>query len=129
MADASESLADLAPEQKVKGTSRKRKLDKQDTEKQVEKLIRDNFKSWSSAKLDGTVLGGLTLRQRLADDKRKNRRGEQSMGATFYKELKLLYAGADAPALQLHVKDSKQCVRLGLVAALKDATAAYPSRD
>lgn len=72
----------------------------------VQKILVDNFRSFSDAEIDGIQHEGLTLRQRLERD-RQAKQSESSvcMGARYYRELKALYSSSMNPSKQMGVTD------------------------
>lgn len=107
-----------------------RELKRQPTDVQVERAIRDNFKGWSAAAIDGRVVEGLTLRARLARDKRlaRDEPGKHPpMGKLYFQRLRQMYGG-EADMERLCVKDNSQPVGEKLREALHKARGGNPQR-
>lgn len=72
-------------------------------EASVDKLMKDNFKGWSSHQVDGITRDGLTLRQTLLRDKERYNRGEITMGKNYYTMLRSKFEDLESPAKMLKV--------------------------
>ena len=68
-------------------------------EAQVAKSIKDNFKGFGPAEVDGTAISGITLRDQIRMDKQANAvvPGSITMGRKYYADLRLMYAGGENP--------------------------------
>ena len=96
-----------------------RPLKKRNTEEQVNRALKDNFKEFSSAEIDSVEIDGLTLRQRLAQDKRLARNHpEMNLGCNYYKMLKDKYRSSDSVMKQLEVQNHTEIIDQQLRKAL-----------
>ena len=86
----------------------KKQLRRQNTEQQVTKAIKDNCRVLTATETDGTIVDGLTLRERLIHDKRAVRLGTSSetFGRKYYEDLRATYSGSDSIEKQLICGDS-----------------------
>jgi len=118
-ASSGPSLYDKATDGKDSGP-RRRTLTRKSTDEFVEKSLYDNFRSFSSTEVDGNVVAGRTLRQRLLEDKRKNRDAPKAhpMGHKYYRELREEYASHETAVKRLVVQDPSQVVNAGLLKAM-----------
>lgn len=110
--------------------SQPRRLSRKTTEEQVEKSLYDNFRTFTSTEIDGTVVEGSTLRQRLAADKRLNRQDPKKypMGQKYYFRLRTMYASTDHASARLVVKDSAEVVSPGLLKGMMHARGKQANR-
>ena len=96
-----------------------RPLKKRNTEDQVNRSLKDNFKEFSSAEIDSVEIDGMTLRQRLAHDKRLARKNpEMNLGCNYYKMRKDKYRSSDSVMKQLEVKNQSEIIDQQLRRAL-----------
>ena len=99
--------------------TKSRKLQKRDTETQVSKAIKDNFGNFSDQNTDVLLHEGMTLRERLLHDKRRQKAGEDViMGSFYYSNLRKLYGGSSSVASLLKVKNKDEPIRATLHAAI-----------
>ena len=96
----------------------KRKAPRRDLDAMVEKMLKDNFRGWSSQQIDCSPIGGLTLRQVLVRDKELCVRGQLKMGKNYYQALRAKFESAAAPSRQLTVRDAEEPVNTKLRSAL-----------
>jgi hypothetical protein len=95
-------MEDFDVEKAAKAT-KKRKLApnhiESNVEAQVAKSIKDNFRGFGPAEVDGTAIDGVTLRDQIRMDKATNAvtPGSITMGRKYYADLRLKYAGGDNP--------------------------------
>ena len=84
-----------------KATKKRKVLHKAESnvEAQVAKSIKDNFKGFGPAEVDGTAIAGITLRDQIRMDKIANvtKPGSVIMGRKYYSDLRVMYAGGDNP--------------------------------
>jgi hypothetical protein len=123
-AEGGETLIEAAHKKAMKET-KARPLKKRNTEEQVNRCLKDNFKEFSSQEIDSIEIDGLTLRQRLARDKRLSRKNpDMSMGSNYYRMLKDKYRSSDSVVKKLEVTNQSDLIspelRTALV-ALKNA--------
>jgi hypothetical protein len=123
-AGSGEKLLEAAHKKAMKET-KARPLKKRNTEEQVNRCLKDNFKDFSSQEIDSIEIDGLTLRQRLARDKRESRKNkEMHMGSNYYRMLKDKYRSSDSVVKKLEVENQHELLspelRTALV-ALKNA--------
>lgn len=88
----------------------------------INKCLVDNFRTATKYQVEMLVVDGLTLRQRLERDKAtaaRNKTGGQGFGASYYRNLRQMYASETAPETQLVVKRPGDVVTEELTAALK----------
>ena len=106
-----------------------RKKPSPDIATQVRKALTDNFRGMSSEELDGVLRDGLTLRQRLQQDKRQNAEtpGSVQFGKLYYSELRALYSGSDKIEQKL-VADKSLVVRPELLDVAARALRHPPQR-
>lgn len=107
------------PKGKKKGATLMEDIELQETEKaavkrrrtrsfdeQVSKAISDNCKGMSEAQVNVNLIDGLSLRDRVADAKRRQQNGESiTLGKSFYSNLREMYGGNGSPAQQMRIKD------------------------
>ena len=88
----------------------------------VSKTIRDNFKGWSSVAIDGTLRKGLSFRDMLVRDYQKHLADPATfpMGSSYYASIKELCKAADPTAKKFVIKNLKDTVSEGLMAAMKE---------
>lgn len=78
-------------------------------EAQVTKALYDNFKGMSEAEINLNLIDGMSLRDRVADAKRRQQQGETvSMGKSFYTALREQYSGEMSASSQLKVRDDQE---------------------
>ena len=127
---SSASLLDraLASEPAAK---KRRTLAKQDTDAAVTKSLADNFKNFSATQIDATMINGLTLRQQLAEDKRRHKENPKAfpMGQKYYAAMRSAYSSAEDPQKQLQVKDATLGVNAQLLKAMVALKAKQPNRQ
>ena len=70
----------------------------------VAKTLRDCFKDWGKALMDELLVGDLTLRQRMINDRTHPKPG-QKFGKNYNDSLKLMYQAQDDPSKKLVVTD------------------------
>lgn len=76
--------------------SKRRKLQRRDTEAAVQKSLADNFRGFTAAQTDVVLVNGLTLREKLMADKRAHKHGDQgTMGGQYYRQLRIEYSSSD----------------------------------
>ena len=77
-------------------------------EAMVAKSIKDNFKGFGPTEIDGTTIGGLTLREQIRKDKVQQMQvpGSVITGRLYYAELREKYASGDCPDMLL-----KACIQ------------------
>lgn len=119
-ADASAAATDSLIDKQFKDAKpARRSLRRQTTEQQVTKALTDNFKNFSSMEVDGVKHDSLTLRERLVQDKHDQRAGKHvTMGASYYRQLRDLYADNESPAKKLCVSNPNDEVGGRLTKAL-----------
>eukprot|EP00972_Heterocapsa_arctica_P070205 10371426-Heterocapsa_arctica.AAC.1 len=100
----------------------KRKLQKRDTDDQVERSLKTHFSGWSALETDGHQENGRTLRQQLAEDRKAVKNGDLRLGSSYWKELQAKFGGPSRPTQSLQVVDKNQEVKASLVDALDAAT-------
>lgn len=75
----------------------------------VTKALNDNFKGLSEAEMNLTLIDGMSLRDRVADAKRRQKAGEKiTLGKGFYNQLREQYGGVNSVSRQLRVKDDTE---------------------
>jgi hypothetical protein len=117
-AGSGEKLLEAAHKKAMKET-KARPLKKRNTEEQVNRCLKDNFKDFSSQEIDPIEIDGLTLRQRLARDKRMARKSpNMQMGSNYYKMLKDKYRSSDSVVKKLEVLNHSELIDPGLRKAL-----------
>lgn len=95
---------------------------RRDLDGQVEKLVKDNFKTWSSQAVDVVLRDGLTLRQTLARDKARNLRGELTMGKNYYAMMRKFFEDGESPGRKLKVSHKTDSENERLKEALFELT-------
>lgn len=101
----------------ISGRSRrKRSLDEE-----VNKCLKDNFKNWTEAMTDLTLVESMSLRERIHNDKRRLKDGslKEPMGKFYYENLRQVYGASMDPAMKLKIKDASLPEDPQLFAALK----------
>lgn len=93
----------LEADEMERKTPSKRGAPKRSLEAQVDKLLKDNFRSWGPQQTDCLLRNGMTLRQVLLRDKEKFNKGEVKMGKNYYIEMRRLYEDHQSPAKRLRV--------------------------
>ena len=73
----------------------------------VAKTLRDCFKDWGKELMDELLVGDLTLRQRMINDRTHPKPGQQ-FGKNYNDSLKLMYQAQDDPSKKLVVTDPTQ---------------------
>ena len=117
-AGTGKKLIEAAHEDEMKRV-KVRPLKKRNTEDQVNRSLKDNFKEFRSAEIDSVEIDGMTLRQRLAHDKRLARKNpEMSLGANYYKMLKDKYRSSDSVMKKLEVLNHSEIIDQQLRKAL-----------
>jgi hypothetical protein len=107
----------------------KRVLKPQTIDTVTARALDDNFKGWPSSLTDGLRVDGLTLRETITRDKRRQREETGfAMGAVYYRDLKSKYQAPDDPAKQLVVADATLPVSPSLVVALQALRGGVPNR-
>jgi len=98
----------------------RRALKRKTTDEQVEKSLYDNFRTFTPTEIDGTVVEGKTLRQRLQEDKRLQRADPKNhpMGQRYYAQLRDMYASTEHANKRLQVKDPSLSVAPALMKAM-----------
>ena len=104
------SLVDTHLERTTAQPARRVKRKGQDTEEEVAKALRDNFRTFTALEVDGVHVDGLTLRARLTRDKLAWKAGDDKsvkMGKNYYLQLRDAYAMDSQPskALRVDAKD------------------------
>lgn len=109
-------------EEKEAGSAAKRsrkQLQRRATDEQVERCIADNFKGWSTLETHGTLVGGKSLAQRIADDKRDAKSSNRRLGSSYWQELREMYASSTTMSASLKVQNSSASVSDTLIEAIK----------
>lgn len=90
-------------------------------ERMISKIIRDNFKGWSSELCELNIRDGLSLRARLTRDKNLQVSGKSNltMGKLYYSELRSIYGAALSPEQLLIIRNDEEPVDLRLSAAME----------
>ena len=98
----------------------KRALERKTTDAVVDKILVDNFKEKTQMEVDGLLVDGKTLRNRLLEDRRQHNSAPRSlpMGGPYYKKLKGLYCSEDSPFRSLKVHDDTVAIDESLIEAL-----------
>ena len=115
----------------VSGTKPCRAKKGVDVEAQVRRSLLDNFRSFTAKETDGTLVEGLTLRQRLRKDKEtKLQKGSADVpfGRRYYEALRDMYAGKDRVEKLLAPQEGLK-VRENLVEAATAALKHPPNRS
>ena len=76
------------------------------TDEYVKRALRDTYPDFDGVEIDGTLDDdGKTLREKLADRKRKNRDDPKNfpLGKAFHDENKAIYSSQDSPLKKLNV--------------------------
>lgn len=91
----------------------------------VHKSIKDNFKGFGPAEIDCTTISGLTLREKLRQDKLKQLQtpGSVITGRLYYAELREKYAAGDCPdqLLKSCIQDPQATIAPALFQAMVKA--------
>ena len=95
---------------------------RRDLEAMVEKLLKDNFKGWTSRQIDCVMKDGLSLRQTLVRDTEEHLAGNIKMGKNYYNALKLRFVDVETPASRLKVANAADFENPKLKAALVELT-------
>jgi hypothetical protein len=103
-------------------SSSRRRLQKRDTDEQVERSLKTHFAGWSTLEIDGHQVDGKTLRQQLADDRSAVREGKRRLGSSYWKEMQAKYGGPSRPSQTLQVHKPDEHVAQQLIDALGSAT-------
>ena len=111
-----EKTGDNAPD----NAKPKRQLKRKTTEEIVEKSLYDNFKTFTASEIDGVVVEGMTLRQRLHHDKAAQKTDPKGIitGQRYYAMLKDQYASTEHATKRLVVKDQTLSVAPALMKAM-----------
>jgi len=98
---------------------------------QVAKALHDNFKNFTEAQIDSTIVDGVSLRGRLTRDKALNaeKPGSVTMGRLYYNQLKLQYAGENHPSKLLTIKDPSTQVSPDVFQAMLASKKTPPQRQ
>lgn len=127
--DEQRSLVDEVDKEAADKPRKARRPKRNDTEKQVDRCIQDNFRGWGQVEIDSTTAEGLTLRERLTRDKRRHREDPSfAMGGPYYKQLRMIYCSSDDPMKRLIVSDPTQTVCPKLVKSSAAAKAQVANR-
>jgi len=87
----------------AKQPAKRRTLERQTTELEVQKAIRDNLRDWTPEEIDGNRCPqGFTARETLTKRKRDNRENPRRfpLGKKFYEQLKQTFASKADPAMK-----------------------------
>lgn len=113
----------LVAKQDIEEGPRKKAKNKQDMvdERMISKIIRDNFKGWSTEACELTIRDGMSLRQRLSKDKALQVKGLRSspMGKLYYTELRALYSSSQSAEQLLEITNPNEPEDGRLMAALE----------
>lgn len=76
----------------------------------VAKSLRDNFCSWGEDLVDLTIIDGMSLRQRITDDKEAMKKGRRkaAMGKCYYADLRRVYEASASPEKMLTVENENE---------------------
>lgn len=101
---------------KAQSKRRRRSLDEE-----VNKCLKDNFKTWTPAMCDLHLVGGRSLRETITADKEALKFGTrtQPMGKYYYEELRSKFGASNDPASMLVIKDPSLPEDADLVVALR----------
>ena len=94
-----------------------RRLRRRTTADMVEKVLKVDFKGYSAQDIDGTMVEGATLRQKLREDKRQNMKTPSSMrmGSHSNEKIEDLFPAGDCIAATLEVQDNSAAIQEDLV--------------
>ena len=111
---------DALMDQVVAKPSAKKVLTRKTTDAVVDKIIVDNFKDKTQMEVDGLIVEGMTLRNRLLKDRRHHNLAPRSlpMGGPYYKKLKTLYCSDESPFRSLRVLDDSLAIDESLIESL-----------
>lgn len=98
-------IAKIEAEESKHTSSSKKSKPRRDLEAQVEKLLKDNFKGWTSRQIDCVLKDGLSLRQTLVKDKEDHHNGSITMGKNYYSAMKVKFVDVDTPSTRLKVQN------------------------
>ncbi len=73
----------------------RRKLQKRDTDEQVEASMKKHFAEWSAIDADIRLVNGMTLRERMCKDKRDAKMNKARLSTTYWKNLRAEYTPED----------------------------------
>ena len=88
-----------------------RRLRRRNTDEAVAKAIRDNFLGWEGAATDQHLVGGVSLRQQIKIDKKRQQNKEVDapvMGKRYYEEVREKFLASSSPLKRLKVLNSKE---------------------
>lgn len=126
---SNKASATLVEQQEDAALKPRRVLGKQNTEQLVGRCTRDNFRDLSETEVRGIRVGGLTLAEMLARDKRPNRNecvGAPKMGKFYMNAAREKYSFSKRAASALTVADRNIEINLSLVEAIGVAVGAAP---
>jgi hypothetical protein len=112
----------MEAEEEQEKSKTKRPTSRRDLVGQVDKLVKDNFKSWGARQVDCILREGLTLRQTLHRDKADHNKGEIKMGKNYYAAIRKLFEDIEAPCKKLKVQHNTDYENEKLKAALYELT-------
>lgn len=103
------------------GRQKKRRLTRRSTEDQADRCIAEHFKGWSKVQTTVVKVEGVTLRERIIQDKRRCKHENTRLSSGYWRDLQAKYAGEESPLRKLQVLDANEPVRPSLIEALKVA--------
>jgi hypothetical protein len=111
--------------------SRGRTSKTQSLEASVSKALSDNFSGWAARETDAVCIAGMTLRQRLTEDKRmflaKDAKAP-TMGRKYYEQLRQDFSSADSPKKKLVPTNPMEVIDDALLRAMCASKQAHPNR-
>ncbi len=100
----------------------------QSIDQATQRAINDNFKSWPASAIDSTLVENLTLRQRIARDKLRQRASPPfPMGGPYYRHLKTIYAPAEDVGRQFKIAKPDEPISDALLKALQALRGGRPN--
>jgi hypothetical protein len=103
-------------------SSSRKRLQKRDTEEQVERSLKTHFSGWSTLEVDGFKVEGKTLRQQLTEDRSAVNEGTRRLGSSYWKTMQAKYGGPSRPSNTLQVTNPNEHVSQALLECIESST-------
>lgn len=102
----------------------RKQLQRRATDEQVDRCLAEHFKGWWALETHGPQVEGMSLADRIRNDKKDAKITKKRLGSTYWQELREMYASGTSLCASLKVTDSKLPVADSLIEAIKCANSA-----
>lgn len=109
------------------GPSKRRRLQRRNTEQQIQRAISDHFGSVTDMQLHHTLFEGKTLHQTIYEHKKQAKAKQRNCGPRWWAQLKANY-GIGSVIAELKVENPKSTIAPELLKALYSATDKNPAK-